>query len=505
MKDKVNIFLRNLSSSASISLRKKGEENFIKHFNLRGRESMLSVGDNTDDNTNININNDNGNDNNNNNNVHNNGNNNNNNNDNNDIDDSRNGNNDNDDKNGSNDDTCDSNNNVDHSINNNDNNHLSSSSDKNYQINNKADKSKKSQNKPNMTFKVTNKRCLLLDGALCNSVKTFSNCTTHTRTREDIIVPNYCSSTYAKILSVQLCTPYLGSLRAYLDNYCLHDKKNNLEKVDNKIDSKVEIEFDNTKMTGKSKIEKDCKSDEKSNSGGNTVDESHNNKTDYCNNINNDTNNKNDNVKKEMNDTNNTKNDLDTNLTENSNANQFGLIYLDYCCRLSAGYKNIEKCPISDIQCLFEYGVFDSGGINTLRNTENAENGNLVGGSKIEKKTEKYVNSRNEKISSENHGNIIPVSILAICLCNEEEETENENGNENENISKSIHSSSELNYSSSKKRKLPPLSIGQKNMNQNPEKKNIENLHDDNGNLKKIMFDAAAKYGYQVEAHGTRY
>ena len=69
------------------------------------------------------------------------------------------------------------------------------------------------------TFSVKNKRCLILDGSQCNTVKMFLNCEKHSRTFEDIIVPNYCSSTFNLIRASKLCTPYLGSVRAYLDDY----------------------------------------------------------------------------------------------------------------------------------------------------------------------------------------------------------------------------------------------------------------------------------------------
>jgi len=36
-------------------------------------------------------------------------------------------------------------------------------------------------------------------------------------------------------------------------------------------------------------------------------------------------------------------------------SSQFGLIYLDYCSRISAGYSSVEKCPIADIEAIFKY------------------------------------------------------------------------------------------------------------------------------------------------------
>jgi hypothetical protein len=38
-----------------------------------------------------------------------------------------------------------------------------------------------------------------------------------------------------------------------------------------------------------------------------------------------------------------------------SDSARFGLVYLDYCSRLTAGYMSIEKCPQADIEALFKY------------------------------------------------------------------------------------------------------------------------------------------------------
>lgn len=40
----------------------------------------------------------------------------------------------------------------------------------------------------------------------------------------------------------------------------------------------------------------------------------------------------------------------------------FGLIYLDYCCRLEAGGSQAEKSPVSDICTLFELHFIDPSG-----------------------------------------------------------------------------------------------------------------------------------------------
>lgn len=109
-----------------------------------------------------------------------------------------------------------------------------------------------------------NKRCLLLDGAACNSVSAVRACEKQSRTAEDIVVPNVCTSTYLTIQAGGLCQAYHGSARAYMDTH-----------------------------------------------------------------------------------------------TED----RFGLVYLDYCCRLRAGLgQSVEKSPVCDLAALFQYRLPDPTG-----------------------------------------------------------------------------------------------------------------------------------------------
>ena len=186
MKNKVNEFLRNLSSGSSIKLNEKSWENF--NFMIKMNKSKQSniekkkiSNDTKNDCNDIDIKNDNSDyhKNKNNNDIIKGSNNNNNNNN-----DNKNKNNNNNNSNNNN----DNNNNYDNNYDTNDNNNNNNNNDN-------KNKEKKSRRKE-FIFKVTNNRCLLLDGGLCNSVKTFSNCKSQRRLPCDIIVPNYCSSTY---------------------------------------------------------------------------------------------------------------------------------------------------------------------------------------------------------------------------------------------------------------------------------------------------------------------
>jgi len=51
----------------------------------------------------------------------------------------------------------------------------------------------------NLTSTVSNKRCLVLDGSSSNTAKELIRCDVHKRTKEHIIIPNYCFETYEKI------------------------------------------------------------------------------------------------------------------------------------------------------------------------------------------------------------------------------------------------------------------------------------------------------------------
>jgi hypothetical protein len=70
-----------------------------------------------------------------------------------------------------------------------------------------------------LSGKLPNKRCLVLDGARCNSVRALLGCQDQCRTSNDIVVPNYCTDTFLRIREQGLCTAYYGSLRAYIDSH----------------------------------------------------------------------------------------------------------------------------------------------------------------------------------------------------------------------------------------------------------------------------------------------
>ena len=109
-----------------------------------------------------------------------------------------------------------------------------------------------------------NKRCLLLDGAACNSVEAVRACPIQRLAAEDVVVPNVCTSTYLSIEEGRQCNAYHGSARAYMDTHP---------------------------------------------------------------------------------------------------EDRFGLIYLDYCCRLRAGLGSaVERSPVCDLESLFGYGIPDPRG-----------------------------------------------------------------------------------------------------------------------------------------------
>ena len=45
-----------------------------------------------------------------------------------------------------------------------------------------------------------------------------------------------------------------------------------------------------------------------------------------------------------------------------SQAERFGAIYLDYCCRLGAGKFAVEMSPTADLETLFRHGLCDPSG-----------------------------------------------------------------------------------------------------------------------------------------------
>ena len=107
----------------------------------------------------------------------------------------------------------------------------------------------------------------MLDGPASNTARSLRSCTTQMRAATDIVIPNYCFSTFEQIRDAGLGTAYYGSLRAYIDSLFFRPRS--------------------------------------------TADSS-----------------------------------------------SFGLVYLDYCSRLTAGFASVEKSPIADIGALFRYHCF---------------------------------------------------------------------------------------------------------------------------------------------------
>lgn len=65
---------------------------------------------------------------------------------------------------------------------------------------------------------IENPKCIVLDGAGCGTTVALQDlCTAHSRTPQDIVVPNSCTETYLSIHNSGKCLAYHGSLRAYLD------------------------------------------------------------------------------------------------------------------------------------------------------------------------------------------------------------------------------------------------------------------------------------------------
>jgi hypothetical protein len=359
------------------------------------------------------------------------------------------------------------------------------------------------------TFSVKNKRCLILDGSQCNTVKMFLNCEKHSRTFEDIIVPNYCSSTFNLIRASKLCTPYLGSVRAYLDDYCMNDT----------------VKFKRNTVDGKS-----CDADGVQDSDG-RMSKVDNNNIDY-NSISNDSNsssNSNSNIK-------NGKNSIDNN-NNNNNNNKFGFIYLDYCCRLNAGFKSVEKNPIKDIQCLFEYGLFDVHYKNDKsdnENNRNDDNNNDNNNAKNDSGHNEYDsndsgNNNNCHYNNNNNGSNImnddvdnnlkekdkkeikksvSVSVLAICLCQDEVKDDGTEQNTNVKVDVEVEDTDHYNSHQITKNKMNQKNFKKRkfsNLKTFSDSKNISDGSKESKNdLKNIVFDAASKYGYKVEVHPER-
>ena len=342
---------------------------------------------------------------------------------------------------------------------------------------NKIEKNFDLKSDANSVFLVTNKRCLLLDGSGCNTVKSFLKCSIHKRTKNDIVVPNYCTSTYEKIKSENVCTPFLGSVRAWLDNYCLNDKKvtfSEKEKISNSTGvANCRVAVDTNEGTNKAEL-------------GNEDYERSVLKKSKC------------------------RGDDDNKPNSNS---KFGLIYLDYCCRLNAGYKSIEKSPIKDIECLFEYGVFDDDNNN---NNDVNENNNKDNEDETDNSAGNYISNLGNSPFS--------VSILAVCLCNTESNGNEIRENETHEISENATSSI------TKKRKfslLPGADINDQEKNKSnsiqneneSELLNRVNIYEDEESvvsiiksgkekkyedLRRIVFNAADRFGYFVESHTKR-
>ena len=345
------------------------------------------------------------------------------------------------------------------------------------------------------TFSVKNKRCLILDGSQCNTVKMFLNCEKHSRTFEDIVVPNYCSSTFNLIRASKLCTPYLGSVRAYFDDYCMNDT----------------VKFKRNTVDVKS-----CDGGSEKESDG-SVSKVNNNNNDYNNSNNSNSNNGNNN-------NNNNKND-----------NKFGFIYLDYCCRLNAGFKSVEKNPVKDIQCLFEYGLFDVHykNDNSENSNDNDSDNEDNDNSKSDSGHNKYDsndnndnnncqnNNNNNKINNNIDDNLkgkdkkerkrsVSVSVLAICLCQDEVEDDGNEQNTNDKVDVDVEVEDTNHYNSHqktenkkheknfKKRKFSNLKTFSDSTNISVGHKESKN------NLKNVVFDAASMYGYNVEIHPER-
>ena len=127
-----------------------------------------------------------------------------------------------------------------------------------------------------MSASVSNPRCLVLDGGECHTVRELLSCTVHNRQACDIYVPNNVSCTFVKIRDLNICTPFHGSVRAFLDCQRHNNRSKNSTCTEGPVIS-----------------------------------------------------------------------------------TSFGLIYLDYCCSLDSGKRNVEKSPTHDMHAMFESGACD--------------------------------------------------------------------------------------------------------------------------------------------------
>lgn len=135
-----------------------------------------------------------------------------------------------------------------------------------------------------LSSSLSNKRCLVLDGRNSNTTQSLISCLVQKRTKEDVIIPNYCFETFEQIRGSGFGTAYYGSIRAYLDS--LYFNAYNGAKG-----SSCQQGLDAAVLAK---------------------------------------------------------------LTDEST--RFGLVYLDYCCRLNAGFTSVEKSPQEDMHTLFRYG-----------------------------------------------------------------------------------------------------------------------------------------------------
>ncbi|CAM9987872.1 unnamed protein product, partial [Heterosigma akashiwo] len=65
--------------------------------------------------------------------------------------------------------------------------------------------------------RLNNPRCLVLDGPNAQTAQALRDSQVLPREKHDIVVPNCCAETYLAIWQLEVCTPYFGSLRAYID------------------------------------------------------------------------------------------------------------------------------------------------------------------------------------------------------------------------------------------------------------------------------------------------
>ena len=73
---------------------------------------------------------------------------------------------------------------------------------------------------------VPNRRCLVLDGATCSSVRVLrgmgaedSESAAGSRQASDVVVPNVVTTTFLEIQKLQICEAFHGSLRVYMDSH----------------------------------------------------------------------------------------------------------------------------------------------------------------------------------------------------------------------------------------------------------------------------------------------